>query len=246
MNSFFHIRFEFDKKEILQTFEKHEKGYICVADGTVMRYAHKDMDYRRALDGALFSISDSSWTPMFLKWIYDINVQAYPGPQLFLDIIKKKKYRMAFMGGNKDLLEALKNNLSDIDPTIADMFFFELPFCNVEDFDYQQIAQKVNEFRPDIVWVSLGAPKQELFVSKLNPFLNKGILVSVGAAFSFYSNLPGTKRAPEWMQRAKLEFFYRMIKEPRKQWGRFLKYLVVLPSIILEELNNKRRIETVS
>ena len=92
MSYYFNINYVFEHDEIHRLIDVSTKGYICVADGTIMRYVHKDLEYRKIVNNSLFSISDSSWTPIFLKWIYGIDAEAYPGPQLFLDIIKKKKY----------------------------------------------------------------------------------------------------------------------------------------------------------
>ena len=61
-----------------------------------------------------------------------------------------------------------------------------LPFMPVENFDYQSIANKINKIEPDIIWVSLGAPKQEIFMNKIKPLLNHGVLFGIGAAFNFY------------------------------------------------------------
>lgn len=235
MKTYFNINYEFDHDEIHRLIEDTDKGYICVADGTVMRYVHQDMDYRKVVNDALFTISDSSWTPVFLKWIYGINVEAYPGPQLFMDVIRQKKYKMFFMGGSKDVLKALKGELSKIDERINEMPFYELPFCKVEDFDYQGIAEVVNNECPDVIWVSLGAPKQEIFMNKLNPYLKKGIQIAVGAAFTFYSGMSGTKRAPRWVQKTKLEFLYRAMQEPRKQGKKCYYFIKELPAIYIEE-----------
>ena len=240
MNTYFNINYEFDKQEIHRAIETAQKGYICVADGTVMRYVHQDMEYRKVINDALVTISDSSWTPVFLKWIYRINVEPYPGPQLFMDVIKMKKYKMFFMGSSNDVLNALKGELSKIDVNIKDMQFMELPFRKIDDFDYQEIAEMVNKDNPDIIWVSLGAPKQEYFMNRLNPFINRGVQIAVGAAFKFYSGKTSKKRAPLWIHKLRLEFLYRMMQEPKKQWGRFLAYLKVLPSIYYEEIKKNK------
>ena len=139
------------------------------------------------------------------------------------------------------MLEALKNNLVKIDPAIQDMTFYELPFCNVEDFDYPTIAEMVNRDNPDIIWVALGAPKQEIFMSKLNPYLKRGVQIAVGAAFKFYSGVE-EKRAPQWIQKSRLEFLYRIYSDPKKQFARCKQIVYSLPRILREE--RRRRLAT--
>ena len=241
MRKYFNICYEFDKavvqERIAQKVTEQGAGYICVADANILQQVHNDLDYRKVVDEAMFSICDSSWVPVFVNRIYGIKYEHYCGSMIFKDIIEKKQYRQFFMGTSTKTLTALKENLTAMDPAIKEMTFYELPFCNVEDFDYPAIAEMVNRDNPDVIWVALGAPKQEFFMSNLNPYLNRGVQIAVGAAFKFYSGLE-EKRAPVWMRRMHLEFLYRIFAEPKKQMKRCVKILKTLPQIYKEE---KRR-----
>lgn len=149
---------------------------------------------------------------------------------------------MFFMGTSTKTLTALKSNLVKVDARIADMTFYELPFCDVEEFDYKQIAERVNADGADIIWVALGAPKQEIFMSKLKPYLNRGVMIAVGAAFKFYSGLE-EKRAPQWMVKNHLEFVYRIFSEPKKQLKRCWWIVITLPGLLLGEWKRKHRMK---
>lgn len=243
MEKYFNIRYEFDKivvhERIAQKVTEQGAGYICVADANILQQVHNDLDYREVVDGSMFSICDSSWVPVFVNRFYGIKHEHYCGSMIFKDIIEMKKYRQFFMGTSTKTLAALKENLMAMDPAIKDMTFYELPFCNVEDFDYPAIAEMVNRDNSDIIWVALGAPKQEIFMSKLNPYLKRGVQIAVGAAFKFYSGLE-EKRAPAWMRRMHLEFVYRIFAEPKKQWARCKQIICTLPQIFREEKKRKR------
>ena len=243
MEKYFNIRYEFDKtvvhERIAQKVTEQGAGYICVADANILQQVHNDLDYRKVVDGSMFSICDSSWVPIFVNRIYGIKHEHYCGSMIFKDIIEQNRYRQFFMGTSTEVLTALKANLTAMDPAIKDMTFYELPFCNVEDFDYPAIAEMVNRDNPDIIWVALGAPKQEIFMSKLNPYLRRGVQIAVGAAFKFYSGLE-EKRAPEWIRRMHLEFVYRVYAEPKKQWARCKQIICTLPRIFREEKKRKR------
>ena len=244
MEKYFNIRYEFDKavvqERIAQKVTEQGAGYICVADANILQQVHNDLDYREVVDGSMFSICDSSWVPIFVNRIYGIKHEHYCGSMIFKDVIEMKRYRQFFMGTSTKTLAALKENLTEMDPAIKDMTFYELPFCNVEDFDYPAIAEMVNRDNPDIIWVALGAPKQEIFMSKLNPYLKRGVQIAVGAAFKFYSGLE-EKRAPEWMRRMHLEFVYRIFAEPKKQWARCKLIIRTLPQIFREEKARRSR-----
>ena len=243
MNQYFNINYEFDKQAIWdridEQLQKEGARYICVADGNIMQMVHKDLEYREIVNGSLFSICDSSWVPVFLKRLYGVEYQQYCGSQIFEDLTDKKKYRQFFIGTSEKILTGLRNELSKTDPSISDMMFFAPPFCKVEEFDYPAIAEMINRDNPDIVWVALGAPKQENFMYRLQPLLRRGVMIGVGAVFNFYCGLENApRRAPQWIVGLRLEFAYRVFSEPRKQLKRCKDFLLTLPHIYKEE---KRR-----
>ena len=86
----------------------------------------------------------------------------------------------------------------------------------------------------DIVWVALGAPKQEYFMHRLKPHLNHGVMIAVGAAFKFFSGVTA-KRAPQWMVDSHLEFIYRLTQEPKKQFNRCYHIVKTLPGLLYSE-----------
>jgi len=245
MERYFGINYEFSKEKIYerieQTVASGGKGYVCAVEGIVLTEAHKDPVYLDVVNHALFSISDSLWVPVFIRLIHHVKVQPYQGPQMFLDVIRMQRHRMYFLGGDKPLLTALQSNLQSLNPHVAQMTFRELPFCDVEDFDYEAIAKDINSDNPDIIWISLGAPKQERFAQRLLPHLQRGVMVAVGAAFKYYSGIPALQRAPQWMIRLHVEFIYRLFQEPRKQSRRLCGYLSALPSILRQECKLARQ-----
>lgn len=245
MNRYFNINYEFDKQAIWDRIDeqllKEGARYICVADGNIMQMVHKDLEYREIVNGSLFSICDSSWVPVFLKRLYGVEYQQYCGSQIFEDLTDKKKYRQFFIGTSEKILTGLRNELSKTDPSISDMMFFAPPFCKVEEFDYPAIAEMINKDNPDIVWVALGAPKQENFMYRLQPLLKRGVMIGVGAVFNFYSGLENApKRAPQWIVRLHLEFAYRVFTEPKKQIKRCKDFLGTLPQIYKEEKHRSK------
>ena len=139
------------------------------------------------------------------------------------------------------VLDALQANLANDYPEVKEMTFMELPYCNVDEFNYREIAETVNKDNTDIIWVALGAPKQEIFMSKLKPHLKKGVIIAVGAVFGFYSNLPDVPgRSPRWLQRCHLEFVHRLFTEPKKQIKRCWSIIVTLPKILYNEYKAKK------
>ncbi len=93
------------------------------------------------------------------------------------------------------------------------------PFLPAAEFDYEEIARRIGQVRADIVWIGLGAPKQEEFAWRLAQHTDVHYLVAVGAAFDFHTGR--LSQAPRWMQRAGLEWFYRLMSEPGRLWRRY-------------------------
>lgn len=214
-------------------------GYVCVVDGNILAMTHKDSDYLEVIDGSMFSIMDSSWIPVYVKLIYGKRYPQYNGSMIFDDITRMRKYNMCFLGASNDILVPLKEKMTNVDPAIGGMEFMELPFCKVDEFDYKSIADAINAKNPDIVWLSLGAPKQEQFTGRLCRYLNRGVVIPVGAVFKFRSGT-GEKRAPRWMIKCHLEFVYRLFSDPGKQIRRCLTILGTLPGIFFKELKRSK------
>jgi len=244
MERYFNINYEFSKSEVFasidSTLASKKASYICVADGNILNRVNNDDAYCKVVDGAMFSICDSSWVPLYLKRIYGISREQYCGSQIFADITVMCKYKMAFLGTSQETLDALKSNMLKVDSRIGEMLFWELPFATVDEFDYKSIAAKLNEYDADIIWVALGAPKQEIFMNRLLPHLNRGVMLGVGAVFKFFSGVD-EKRAPKWMIRTHTEFIYRIMRDPKKQLHRCWEIISGLPRIYREEVKRKKQ-----
>lgn len=241
MEQFFNIRYEFDKEQvksrILTQLGSNELGYVCVADGVILSLVNNNSLIKEVVDNSMFSICDSSWVPLFIRWIYGERRSQYTGAMIFNDINSSFKGRMIFMGTKQAVLTGLKQYLMTINPSVSDMKFVELPFCNVDDFDFPSIAKMIKDDGADIIWVALGAPKQETFMYKLKPYLEKGVMISVGAVFKFYSG--HEKRAPEWMILNHLEFLHRIFQDPKKQLKRCRLIINTYPKLFFRELKIK-------
>lgn len=231
---YFGIQYEFDHAEVDRIIEEHIKdkrpGYVVSLDGNNFSIAMENPNHLRLINNAIVNNCDSHWVPWMINRIYGTKYESYIGADLFINYIDKKKYRQFFLGSNKKVLNGLKAVLTEHDPAIRNMHFVELPFCPVNEFNYKSIAEMINADAPDIIWVSLGCPKQELFMENLLPLLNQGVMFGFGAIFNFYSGLDDSpKRAPKWMLDIGMEFVYRLFSEPKKQWGRCKNIIRVFP-----------------
>ena len=94
------------------------------------------------------------------------------------------------------------------------------PFKSLSLNENLEFISQINDLNPDIIWVGLGAPKQEKWMYENYQKLNKGIMIGVGAGFDYLAG--ETHHAPDWMKNYSLEWLYRLIQEPQRLWKRYL------------------------
>jgi N-acetylglucosaminyldiphosphoundecaprenol N-acetyl-beta-D-mannosaminyltransferase len=243
MKLFFNVALEFDADRadriIQSAISENRKGYVCSIESNNLRIANRNPRFQEVVNGALVNICDGSNIAWLLGRIHHQPYKPSIGANLFAKYVAMGRYKQYFLGNTQEVLSGLKANLSKIDPGISGMCFEELPFRKVSDFDYKAIAGKINEADPDIIWVSLGAPKQEEFMSLLLPYLRRGVMFGFGAIFNFNAGVGIVRRAPAWMRRMRLEWLYRAFEEPKKNIPRYVNFLKILPRLIIEEYRSK-------
>jgi N-acetylglucosaminyldiphosphoundecaprenol N-acetyl-beta-D-mannosaminyltransferase len=247
MENYFGINFMFNRLEIHKLINKQisikQKGYVCVVDGNVVTHSFKYPKFNEILNNSMLNLCDGSSIALLAGLIHNKKLSAYTGPEIFSKYLKEN-YRQCFIGNTPENLSKIKSKMISLDYN-TDLFkFIPLPFQDVEDFEYQGISKEVNDFKPDMIWVSLGAPKQEYFISKLFPSIEQGILFAIGAAFNFF--LVEKKKDNSILEKSNLVWLSRVLKEPKRVGGRALDYLFILPKLILKEIKNKKKNETVS
>ncbi|MBO5615088.1 MAG: WecB/TagA/CpsF family glycosyltransferase [Prevotella sp.] len=236
----FNIKLEFDhdafRNTVNQCIAEHGKGYVCVVDGNVLSMTYKDPEYREVVKNALVNTCDSSYVAKMAGDIYGEKFVSLNGPMLFREYIKKP-YKQLLLGNTEETYQTIVNKLQEDRGEPGNLKYLPVPFANVEDFDYAGIAKQVNEISPDIIWVSLGAPKQERFMSRLLPFIDGGVMFGIGAAFNYYSGQ--IKETKTEIGGVRLIWLQRIFEEPKKQIRRCWNFLMVIPKLKKEEKQRK-------
>ena len=109
-------------------------------------------------------------------------------------------------------------NLEEKYPDLSIVGVFNPPFRQLTEEEDQEVIKMINDSKPDFIWIGLGAPKQEIWMAEHQ---NKvyGFMVGVGAAFDYLAG--NISRAPEWMQKHNLEWFYRLMQDPKRLFYRY-------------------------
>ena len=133
----------------------------------------------------------------------------------------ENKKRVMFMGSSEKVLELISKKAAEVYPNI-EVVTYSPPYKPVfTDEDNRAIVEAINEANPDLLWIGMTAPKQEKWTyshwNELNIHCHVG---TIGAVFDFFA---GTyKRAPQWWQDHSLEWLYRLLKEPKRMWRRYV------------------------
>lgn len=231
----FNINIEFDSEVFKNTVEKYikekKKAYVCVVDANVITIAQKDLKYREIVKNATINTCDGSSIAKMVNKIYGTHYHAYNGPELFEYYIERP-YKHLLLGNKASKVDQINAKVKEKGIEL-DMQHLDVPFVPVEQFDYEGIAKQINEIKPDIVWVSLGAPKQETFISNIFPYVNQSVFFGIGAAFNFYTgDLHNNKKEFGGLRLIWLE---RIFKEPKKQLKRVFGYMLAVPKMYFDE-----------
>ena len=241
MNKYFNLNFEFNKSLFKFNFENlinnNTPSYVCVIDTNVLSYSSNNNKFRNILNSSDLNTCDGSLITFILNFLYKINFQTYTGPDIFSDYISKP-YKHLLLGNTKNTYNKVLYIAKINGANEKNIYHLDLPFNTIDKFNYVDIANKINNIKPHIIWVSLGAPKQEEFMFILKPMICKGVMVGVGAAFSFYNG--DFKRSKIYISSLNFTWIYRLFSEPQKQLNRLFKIIIYLPKIIITEYLTKK------
>jgi N-acetylglucosaminyldiphosphoundecaprenol N-acetyl-beta-D-mannosaminyltransferase len=168
-------------------------------------------------------------------------VERVDGPNSMLAICEQGVqlgYRHFFYGSTEETLTALECRLKARFPGIQIAGSFAPPFRPLAEAESEDIARRINSAQPDMLWVGLGMPKQELWVAENAWRLEAPVILAAGAAFGFSAGL--VRRAPRWMQRSGLEWVFRLSQEPRRLWKRYLLGNPYFIWLVARELVSRR------
>ena len=205
-----------------ENLEELRGKYICVSNVHTTVMAFRDEEYRKVQNSAAMALPDGKPLSLVSKRRGFSEAERVPGPDLMpkiFELSKEKGYRHYFYGSTQDTLDKLKKQLQGKYPYLQIAGMYSPPFRPLTEEEDLEIVAKINETKPDFVWVALGAPKQEKWMYDHRDKVT-GVMLGVGAAFDFEAGT--VKRAPHWMQELYLEWFYRIIQDPIRLIPRYL------------------------
>lgn len=200
-------------------------NYVCVTPVHGIMECQADPELRAIYNNAGMVTPDGMPVVWLTRRQGFSHVSRVYGPDLMLAVLghpAAHTYRHFFYGGAEGVADDLAARLGQRFPHLQVAGTYTPPFRAIAREEDAAIVAQIKQTEPDIVWVGLGAPKQERWMAEHVGRLGHATLIGVGAAFDFHT---GRKpQAPRWMQRSGLEWLFRLASEPRRLWKRYLVY----------------------
>jgi N-acetylglucosaminyldiphosphoundecaprenol N-acetyl-beta-D-mannosaminyltransferase len=198
--------------------------------------AEKDPAFKKALQESDILLPDGMGIVAAVRLLNNRKIKKIAGADIhhyLLDDLNKKGGRCFYLGSSAAVLDKITARLSTEFPNIK-VGTFSPPYKpEFTEEENQQMIAVVNAFQPDVVFVGMTAPKQEKWAFQHKEQLNTKIICSIGAVFDFYAST--IVRPNQFWIKLRLEWFIRLVKEPKRMWRRYLYYGPVFIGLVLEQ-----------
>lgn len=202
------------------------RGYMTAAAVNLVMSAREDPDALAAVLGATLAVPDGQPLVWALRALGHGDATRVYGPDLMVRFCERAAASgtsiFLYGGRTQQALEQLEARLRTRFPKLRIAGGYSPPFRELTREEEDSVVAQINTSGADVVWVGTGQPKQEKWMLRMRPRLSAPLLVGVGAAFDFHAGL--VPQAPRWMQRAGVEWVYRLAREPRRLWRRYARY----------------------
>ena len=208
------------------------KGYVVTPNAEIVYEAVGDEAFLQLLNGACLVLPDGAGVVLGAKILGTPIREKVAGIEFgdeICGLLARTGGSAYLLGGKPGVAEAAAERLKEKHPGLI--------ICGTADGYFQEeapVIEKINQAGPDVLFVCLGAPKQEKFMKKHFDALHVHLMLGLGGSLDGYAGI--AKRAPRWMIDLSLEWLYRLIQEP-KRLGRMMR----LPKFVLLCLKEKGR-----
>jgi N-acetylglucosaminyldiphosphoundecaprenol N-acetyl-beta-D-mannosaminyltransferase len=197
--------------------------YVCVCPVHSVMECRRSEEVRRVFNAA------GMVTPDGMPLVWAARLQGVPGvervygPDLLLAQLADSVaagHRHYFYGGREGVAESLAAAMKERFPGLRVVGLETPPFGPLDELCTPDAAARINAAKPDVVWVGMSSPRQDLWMARMRGLLDAPVLVAIGAAYDFHTGT--VRQAPRWMQRSGLEWLFRLLSEPRRLWRRYV------------------------
>jgi N-acetylglucosaminyldiphosphoundecaprenol N-acetyl-beta-D-mannosaminyltransferase len=198
--------------------------------------AEEDPLFRKSLLASDVLLADGEGIVLACQYLTGQRIEKVAGAQMhdhLLHCLNNDHGKCIYIGSTEATLDNISRRLKKEYPNIT-AEFYSPPFKSwFNESDIENIVNVVNKLEPSVVFIGLTAPKQEKLAHRLKEHIDANIICSIGAVFDFFA---GTIQRPSqfWID-LKLEWFIRLVKEPRRMWKRYIYYGFIFLFLIIKE-----------
>jgi N-acetylglucosaminyldiphosphoundecaprenol N-acetyl-beta-D-mannosaminyltransferase len=199
------------------------RHYVCITGVHGVIESRRDPAVREIHNAAGLVTPDGMPLVWLLRLAGHRRAARVYGPDLMLLLLERSPARgftHFFYGATEATLAELRCKMTTRFPGLRVVGTVAPPFRPLTTAEDDEIVTAINRVSPDFVWVGLSTPKQEIWMAEHRVRLDAGVLIGVGAAFDFHAGR--IRQAPRWIQRAGMEWLFRLYQEPRRLWRRYL------------------------
>jgi N-acetylglucosaminyldiphosphoundecaprenol N-acetyl-beta-D-mannosaminyltransferase len=209
----------------LNVIPLNEKVLINTINQYSYCIAEKDSEFKHALNQSDILLPDGVGIVLAVKLFTGIKIRKIAGATAhkhLLSELNKKGGKCFYLGSSLNTLNKIEERLVTEHPNITAKFYSPPYKAKFSDTDNELMFDIINSFKPDVLFVGMTAPKQEKWASEFKNKLDVNVICSIGAVFDFYA---GTVKRPRkfWIKLG-LEWFIRLLKEPKRMSKRYLRY----------------------
>ncbi|MCK7485688.1 MAG: WecB/TagA/CpsF family glycosyltransferase [Bacillus subtilis] len=216
-------------ERVLESIKTKAEMQITTLNPEMIMQSEKNPNLKAAVKGADLIIPDGIGIILALKKL-GIKTEQIPGIEFSYNLIEKcveNNFKLAFLGASKEVIDNMTDKFKSKYPDINIVFAHD-GYFNEKEQDL--IIDKLKEAQPNVLFVALGVPKQEIWIARHKELMPDIIMLGVGGSFDVWANK--VKRAPSAYRKLGLEWFYRLIKEP----SRFNRMFPTLPLFLIKSL----------
>lgn len=224
--------------------DNNKKIRVCVTPVNCIIWANKNEDLKNIYNQADLTLCDGVPIRWASKFLGTPLKERITGLDLFPQYIKEcynKGYSFFLLGAREGGGTMLQKQLNEKYPGIKIAGVYSPPYADTFSTEENaKMIKLINDVKPNVLWVSLTAPKQDYWIARNLNDLNVNIAIGVGGAFEVTAGL--IKRAPKFMQKLGLEWFFRFIKEPKRLFKRYiLEAPAFIPLIIKQKFSSGKK-----
>ena len=208
-------------RQILDWGRQHRPAYVCFANVHMAIEAHWSPEFAATVNQADIVAPDGMPLAKAFQSLHGVHQERVAGMDMLPTLLAEcaaQGLSVYFFGTTDETLQAIGQRIGREHPQLKVAGLFSPPFGSLNAANNAVYAQKINESGANLVMVVLGCPKQENWMAQNSRHIN-AVLLGVGGAVDVYAGM--RRRAPAWMQKLALEWFYRLLQEPKRMFKRY-------------------------